>query len=125
YFTALRQNGALWSQVVIWTSLLGTFLTLTGLYVGVSLFRWRKRKSPFHGVALWHHWSGLIFGIVTLTWVFSGFASMQPWGWLESEGPGAELQAMAGRPLEGGDAAALVQALAAHPQAGVVSAEAA
>ena len=123
YFTPLRKDGALWSQVVIWTSLLGTFLTLTGLYVGVVLFKWRKRKSPFHGVPLWHHWSGLIFGLVTLTWVFSGFASMQPWGWLESEGPGAEEQAMAGRPLAWSDVEALYTGLAAHPQAGVVSAE--
>ena len=50
---------------------------------------------------------------------------MQPWGWLESEGPGAELQAMAGRPMGASDVQALVAALAAHPQPGVVTAEAA
>ena len=125
YFTPLRKDGALWSQVVIWASLLGTFLTLTGLYVGFRMYGRGKHKSPFRGVALWHHWTGLIFGLATLTWVFSGLASMQPWGWLESEGPGEELQAMAGRPLEGRDIEALVTALAAHPQPGIVSAEAA
>lgn len=124
YFTALRKDGPLWSQVVIWASLLGTFLTLTGIYVGLRMYGRGKRKSPFRGPALWHHWSGLIFGIATLTWVFSGLASMQPWGWLESEGPGEELQAIAGRPLATRDVAALSTALAAHPQAGVVSAEA-
>jgi len=123
YFTALRQNGPLWSQVVIYTSLLGTFLTLTGIYVGIRMYGRGKRKSPFRGVALWHHWTGLIFGIATLTWVFSGLASMQPWGWLESPGPGEELQNLAGRPMEGADASALVHALAANPQPGVVSAE--
>jgi hypothetical protein len=123
YFTPLRQDGALWSQVVIWTSLVGTFLTLTGLYVGVVLFKWRKRKSPFHGVALWHHWSGLIFGLVTLTWVFSGLTSMQPWGWLESDGPGEEVQAIAGRPLAWADIEALTAALAAHPATEAASAE--
>lgn len=123
YFTPLRQDGALWSQVVIWASVLGTFLTLTGIYVGLRMYGRGKRKSPFRGVALWHHWTGLIFGLVTLTWVFSGLASMQPWGWLESDGPGEELQALAGRPLEATDAAALVAALAAHPLPGVVSAE--
>jgi hypothetical protein len=125
YFTPLRKDGALWSQVVIWASLLGTFLTLTGIYVGLRMYGRGRRKSPFRGIALWHHWTGLIFGLVTLTWVFSGLASMQPWGWLESEGPGEELQALAGRPLQGADAAALVAALAAQPQPGVVSAEAA
>jgi len=127
YFTPLRKDGALWSNVVIYASLLGVFLTLTGLYVGLRMYGRGKRKSPFRGVALWHHWTGLIFGLVTLTWVFSGLASMQPWGWLESAGPGAEQQALAGRPLEARDVTALYTALAARPQARpetpVVSAE--
>jgi len=123
YFTPLRQDGALWSEVVIYASLLGTFLTVTGLYIGMITWRRGKRWSPFRGIALWHHWTGLVFGLATLTWVFSGFASMQPWGWLESEGPGAELRALAGRQLEGRDVAALYQALAAHPQPDAVSAE--
>jgi hypothetical protein len=124
YFRALRENGPLWSQVVIYTSLLGTFLTVTGLYVGIATWRRRgKRWSPFRGVPLWHHWLGLVFGLVTLTWVFSGFASMNPWGWLASDGPGAELQALAGRPLAASDAELLARAVATHPRPGVVSAE--
>jgi hypothetical protein len=124
YFQALREDAALWSQVVIYSSLLGTFLTVTGIYVGIATWRRRgKHWSPFRGVALWHHWLGLVFGLMTLTWVFSGFASMNPWGWLASDGPGAELQSLAGRPLEAGDAETLVRALAANPRPGVVSAE--
>lgn len=123
YFTALRENTPLWSNVVIYASLLGTFLTVTGIYIGIRMYGRGKRKSPFRGIALWHHWTGLIFGLVTLTWVFSGFASMQPWGWLEGDGPGPDRAAVAGRPLSGGDAAMLVQALSAHPHSDVVSAE--
>jgi hypothetical protein len=123
YFTALRQNGALWSNVVIYASLLGCFLTVTGIYVGVVMYGRGRRKSPFRGIALWHHWTGLVFGVVTLTWVFSGFASMTPWHWLESEGPQAEVAALAGRPLAADDVTAMVGALAAHPVRGVVSAE--
>lgn len=123
YFSILRENGPLWSQVVIWASLLGAFVTVTGIYVGLVTLRRGKRHSPFRGIALWHHWAGLIFGLVTLTWVFSGFASMNPWGWLESQGPGRELQALAGRALEPNDVEALYRALAANPQPGVVSAE--
>src|SRR5688500_3348973 len=37
YFTPLRKDGALWSSVVIYASLLGTFLTLTGIYVGIRM----------------------------------------------------------------------------------------
>jgi len=33
---------------------------------------------------LWHHWTGLVFGILTLTWLFSGLLSLNPWGTLES-----------------------------------------
>jgi uncharacterized iron-regulated membrane protein len=86
YPIALRRNGPVWSQVVIWTSALGTFLTLTGLYVGVSRLR-RNRDgalaSPFRGWWYWHHIAGLLFGVLTLTWVFSGLLTMNPWGLLE------------------------------------------
>jgi hypothetical protein len=123
YFTAFREQQPLWYNFVVYASLLGVFLTVTGIYVGLRMYGRGRRKSPFRGIALWHHWTGLIFGIATLTWVVSGLASMNPWGWLESPGPGAELQNLAGRPMGGADAAALVRALAANPAPGVVSAE--
>jgi hypothetical protein len=86
YFTELRRNGPLWVQIIIWTSLLGTFLTVVGLYLGIARFRKGRngRVSPYSGWFYWHHLTGLVFGIVTLTWVASGFFSMQPWGFLES-----------------------------------------
>lgn len=105
YPTLLRQNGALWVEVVIWTSVAGTFLTLTGLYVGLKRYRWRrksqrspdnvtaaaghgirnyKKRSPYTGLWYWHHILGLVFGVLTLTWVFSGLLTMNPWGWLTS-----------------------------------------
>jgi len=87
YFIALRRNGPLWTQIVIWTSVLGTFLTLTGLYVGISRLQRRKGDgalaSPFRGWWYWHHLAGLVFGALTLTWVFSGLLTMNPWGLLE------------------------------------------
>ncbi len=123
YFTAFRELQPLWYNFVVYASLLGTFLTVTGLYVGFRMYGKGRRKSPYRGIGLWHHWTGLIFGIATLVWVFSGFASMQPWGWLESRGPGSAVQNLAGRQIDGGDAALLARALAASPQEGVVSAE--
>jgi len=123
YFTVFREQQPLWYNFVVYASLLGVFLTVTGIYVGLRMYGRGKRKSPFRGIALWHHWTGLIFGIATLTWVLSGLASMNPWGWLESPGPGEELQNLAGRPMDGADAAALARALAANPRPGIVSAE--
>ncbi|MEY2854561.1 MAG: hypothetical protein RL030_1693 [Pseudomonadota bacterium] len=92
YFTALRSNGPLWSQVVIWTSVLGTFLTATGLYVGITRLQGgsdRRPASPFRGWWYWHHILGLVFGVLALTWVFSGLMTMNPWGLLESDGGAA------------------------------------
>src|SRR5690606_8725462 len=79
YFSFIRQNQPVWYNFVVYASLLGVFLTATGLYIGIRQFGRGKRKSPYRGLALWHHWTGLIFGVLTLTWVLSGLFSMQPW----------------------------------------------
>ncbi len=84
YPTVLRQNGPLWSQVVIWTSVIGTFLTITGLYVGIGRIRLGSKGkagiSPYRGLWYWHHMLGLFFGVITMTWVFSGLMTMGDWG---------------------------------------------
>jgi hypothetical protein len=37
----------------------------------------------------WHYITGVVFGIFTLTWVFSGFLSIEPWYWASDGGIGA------------------------------------
>lgn len=99
YPTVLRQNPAAWSQVVIWTSLTGCFLTVTGIWIGISRLRRRKDGmigSPYRGLWWWHHMAGLVFGLITLTWVGSGFFSMSPWGLFDSNAGLAERQRLAG-----------------------------
>ena len=98
YPTILREKVQLWSQVVIWLTILGLFLTLTGIYFGLKQYKTRKngRHSPYKGLSLWHHYTGLIFGILTLSWVVSGLFSMQPWGLLEGSGAGSEVMRLSG-----------------------------
>lgn len=87
YPQVLRQDVRLWTQVVIWGSLAGLFLTVAGIYLGVIAWRpWGDaRLTPFRGLMKWHHLTGLAAGLLTLTWTLSGLLSMQPWGLLDSQ----------------------------------------
>jgi hypothetical protein len=98
YFSALRRHELLWSQLIIWTSLVGCFLTLTGLYVGLRQFlrRPEHRWTPYRGFMAWHHIPGVLFGLFALTWVASGLLSMNPWGLLEGDSARPESAALAG-----------------------------
>ncbi len=74
-----------WANIVIYLSLIGTVLAITGIVVGV--LRWRLSgqyksgsKSPYRDfMQYWHHIIGLIFGVILVTWLFSGLMSMNPW----------------------------------------------
>jgi len=125
YPTVLRQNGALWNQVVVWSAVVGTFLTVTGLYVGISRLRPRPgRWSPYGGIWLWHHLAGLFFGVLTLSWVASGLMTMNPWGLLESQDPGAYRRNLAGE-ITGADLKRFLTAANRVTGPGVVQIEAA
>jgi hypothetical protein len=109
YFTPLRRNGALWVELIIWTSIAGVLLCVTGLAWGAwrfsarSIYRLRGipyTHSPYAGMMKWHHYAGLFFGLVTLTWVFSGLLSMEPWDWVPGTAPSpAQRDALSGGPL--------------------------
>src|SRR5262249_45631342 len=100
YFSDLRSNVVLWSQIVIWASIVGTFLTVLGLCLGIAQFRRGSGNelSPYRGLFYWHHIAGLLFGLITLTWVVSGLVSMNPWGFLESRRGAGEQARVQGPP---------------------------
>ena len=89
YPTILRENGPLWSQVVIWLSAIGCFLVITGMIIGFAKLRGKSGKWWPYKRPMWliHHIFGTFAGILVLTWTFSGLMTMSPWGLLESEGP--------------------------------------
>ena len=43
-------------------------------------------SSPYPGWLRWHHYAGLLFGVVTFTWTFSGLLSMDPFPQLDTGG---------------------------------------
>jgi hypothetical protein len=108
YFTPIRRNGPAWTQLIIGTSMAGSFLCLIGIVWGLWRYstssRYRLRgvphtHSPYAGMMRWHHYGGLVFGLVTFTWVFSGLLSMNPWDWTPDTAPTPEQRdAMAGGP---------------------------
>ena len=94
YFKSLRLNDGLWTRVVLWTSGLGTVSAFVGLILGVTQIRTR-----YVGWMRWHYVTGAIFGVFTLTWVSSGFLSMEPWDWTSRGTSGARIpQALGGGP---------------------------
>jgi hypothetical protein len=108
YFTPLRRHASWWAQLIIWLSIAGCLMCLSGLVWGVwrysPIARYRLKRvqshSPYDGMMKWHHYAGLIFGLTTFTWTFSGLLSMDPWDWSPGHSPTLEQRdAVAGGPL--------------------------
>ena len=108
YFTPFRRNASLWSNTIIWVSIAGTIMCIAGVAWGVwrlapvrgYRLRDHRQWTPYSAWMRWHHYLGLIFGITTLMWVFSGLLSMDPWNW--SPGTAAtrdQRQRLAGGPM--------------------------
>ena len=108
YFTPLRRNSDLWLRSLLVASFAGCLLALSGLAIGLARFSPRRRyrsrgetsRSPYAGLLRWHHYAGLIFGLVTFTWILSGGFSLEPFDWHSGTSPTkAQREAVAGGPL--------------------------
>ena len=82
YPTVLRQFPKAWHHVVVWLSIPGVLLAATGIALGIwQLFLNRRRWIPYQKFWIrWHHILGLVAAVFTLTWMFSGLMSMNPFG---------------------------------------------
>ncbi|MBI3050067.1 MAG: PepSY domain-containing protein [Acidobacteria bacterium] len=104
YFTPLRWGQApLWNDLVVYGSVVGCVLCILGLVIGLYRFSITRRfmrstsMSPYVGWLRWHHYAGLLFGAVTLTWTFSGLLTMTPWNLFPAAGPSrAQVRAVRG-----------------------------
>jgi uncharacterized iron-regulated membrane protein len=94
YPTALRRNWAAWDAAVWWLSLIALFATISGVLLGTLRIRVTRNHlvSPYRSWHGWHHWLGLICMTFVLTWIFSGWLSMDH-GRIFSDGKLTEAEA--------------------------------
>lgn len=105
YFTPLRTNQPLWYWLVVWLSVAGCVLAVLGLILAFTQFR---RSKPFRlaasiryrGWMRWHYYTGALFGVFALTWVFSGLMSMEPFDWTTARGMNLPRNDLQGGALE-------------------------
>ena len=85
YFAPLRLSTNVWVKVMTWIPAATVVLAALGIVVGVVQLRTKRPHIPYSGWMRWHHLTGLVFGVLTLTWAFSGLLSMEPWAWTEKD----------------------------------------
>lgn len=94
-----------YSDIVIALSLAGIVLTFSGSVVGVWRWRFGRRyasgqRTPYRERWMrWHHISGLLFALVTFTWILSGLLSINPWQVFDSGAPKLAVRAYTGGAL--------------------------
>lgn len=97
YFTPLRQRVDLWHDVIVYGSGIGCLMCLSGIVAGLWRYRVKNRYrikgehrgTPYAGMMRWHHYLGLVFGVITFTWILSGLFSMNPGKWSPGSSPTA------------------------------------
>jgi hypothetical protein len=133
YFTPLRKHQVPWLRFMIWSSAIGTFAALIGIVIGVWRYSPSKKyrfdgtpsSLPYRGQKWWHAVFGLVFGVATVTWTFSGLMSLDPFPRVDprgqqaaraTQGPGVP-GALRGRvQMEDFAASHPSQVLARHPE---------
>ena len=109
YFTPLRQSWSAWNQVVWWVSLAALTSVAAGTWLGVvrmiaNRAAGRAGFSPFRGWMRWHHLIGLFASVIVVTWMLSGWLSMDH-GRIFSMGHATEVQELRLSGMRVGDVA--------------------
>src|SRR5438067_2316831 len=78
YPTALRSHPGLWAALLWWLGLVAMIGAGLGAVIGALRLdlTGRRAVSPYCGWHAWHHWLGLCCMAFVLTWIFSGWLSM-------------------------------------------------
>jgi hypothetical protein len=86
YFTPLRKHQPVWIRFATYSAMVGVGVAVIGLIVGVWMYsppmkyRYKKVPSavPYKGTKRLHTIIGLVFGVATITWTFSGSLAFLP-----------------------------------------------
>ncbi|HEY0335897.1 MAG TPA: hypothetical protein VGC70_01045, partial [Burkholderiales bacterium] len=78
YPTVLRRNGRAWDATVSTLSIAAALTALLGALLGLVRLQIDHGRlvSPFRGWHAWHHWLGLGCMLFVLTWIVSGWLSI-------------------------------------------------
>ena len=81
YFTPLRHSWSAWDRTMWSISLVALVTSVAGVWLGfvrlaANRSAGRKGLSPFRGWMRWHHVIGLFASIIVVTWILSGWLSM-------------------------------------------------
>jgi PepSY-associated TM region len=78
YPVALRSHPTIWSRLLWWLSLAALIGACAGAVIGTLRLggEGSRFSSPYRGWQRWHHWLGLCCMLFLLTWIFSGWLSM-------------------------------------------------
>ena len=85
YFRSLRLSNNLWVKTMTWVPAAACVLAALGIVLGIVQFRRTRPHIRYSGWMRWHYLTGLVFGVLTFTWAFSGLLSMEPWAWTEKD----------------------------------------
>ncbi|HTO65691.1 MAG TPA: PepSY domain-containing protein [Bradyrhizobium sp.] len=123
YPTVLRKDGATWRQVVLWISAVCIVVAVTGFWIGILRLRLLRRyasgaATPYRGWMAWHHVVGLLGGTFVLTWIFSGWLSLNPGDYFAGPGIPRDMMVRYG----GQDAPKIVAEFSSKPQSAIVEA---
>jgi hypothetical protein len=105
YFTTLRVNQPLWYRIIVWTSAAACVVAVLGLILGFTQLRrpkpFRLKEAiPYRGWMRWHYITGVLFGVTTLTFAYSGLLSVEPFDWTRARGLDVPRDVFTGGALE-------------------------